>query len=34
MAVDYPPGIGDDLAYAISLTAMEDGLGDDLSAAV
>ena len=34
MALDFPPGIGDQLAYAISLTAMEDGLGDDLSAAV
>ena len=34
MAVDYPPGIGDESAYAISLTVTEDGLSDDLSAAV
>ena len=34
MALDFPPGIGDQLAYTISLTVMEDGLGDDLSAAV
>ena len=34
MALDFPPGIGDQLAYTISLTVTEDGLGDDLSAAV
>ena len=34
MALDFPPGIGDQSAYAISLTVMEDGLRDDLSAAV
>ena len=34
MALDFPLGIGDQSAYTISLTAMEDGLGDDLSAAV
>ena len=34
MALDFPPGIGDQSAYAISLTATEDGLGNDLSATV
>ena len=34
MALDFPPGIRDQSVYAISLTVMEDGLGDDLSAAV
>ena len=34
MAVDFPPGIGDQLAWAISLKVTEEGLGDDLSAAV
>ena len=34
MALDFPPGIRDQLAYAISLTAIEDGLGNNLSAAV
>ena len=34
MALDYPPGIGDESAYAISLIVTEDGLRDDLSAAV
>ena len=34
MALDFPSGIGDQSAYAISLIAMEDGLRDNLSAAV
>ena len=34
MAVDFPPGIGDQSAWAISLKTTEEGLGDDLSAAV
>ena len=34
MALDFPPGIGDQSAYAISLTVTEDGLENDLSAAV
>ena len=34
MAVDFPPGIGDQSAWAISLKATEEGLGDNLSAAV
>ena len=34
MAVDFPPGIGDQSVWAISLKATEEGLGDDLSAAI
>ena len=34
MAVDFPPGIGDQSAWAISLKVTEEGLGDDLSAAI
>ena len=34
MAVDFPPGIRDRSAYAISLKATEDGLSDDQSTAV
>ena len=34
MAVDFPPGIGDQLAWAISLKMTEEGLGNDLSAAI
>ena len=34
MAVDFPPEIRNESVYAISLKVTEDGLGDDLSAAV
>ena len=34
MAVDFPPGIRDQSAWAISLKATEEGLSDNLSAAI